>query len=100
LRRNDYCWKAWSGLDAYHTELTLKPEAGKIQFMSFQNSDISVEDAKALQEGYPKYKAWVGANHPDDWKKVIVPATAGLSGRQLGELESSLCKAYLEATKK
>ena len=95
LWRNDYCLKAWCGLDVYHDELTLKPKDGKIQLMSFQNGSVSAEDQKACNEALPKYAAWAQANRPDEWKKLN-----DLAGRPLGELESRLCKVYLEATKK
>lgn len=99
LWRNDYCLKAWCGLDVYHDELTLKPKDGKIQFMSFQNGSVSAEDQKACEEVWPKYAAWAEANRPDECKKLNAPVAYDLKGQPLGELESRVCKAYLEATK-
>jgi len=99
LWRNDYCLKAWCGLDVYHDELTLKPKDGKIQFMSFQNGSVSAEDQKACNEASPKYAAWAQANRPDEWKKLNAAVAYDLKGRPLGELWSQICKDYLDSQK-
>jgi hypothetical protein len=100
LWRDLYCLKAWCGLDVYHGELTLKSKAGKIQLMSFANGVVGAEDQKACDEASPKYIAWAEANRPEEWKKIRVPVAYDLKGRPLGELESAVCKVYLEAMKK
>jgi len=100
LVRNAYCYKAWCGLDLYHSELTLRTKEGKIQFMAFRDGLVTAEDRKACDEAWPKYAAWASANRAEEWKKLNAPVAYDLKGRPLGELESSLCKAYLEATKK
>ena len=94
LWRNEYCLEAMCGFDVWHNEVIFKPKDGKIQFMSFT---ASPEDRKACGEAYPKYVAWAAANRPEEWKKLNAPAAYDLKGRPLGELASSVCRAYLDS---
>lgn len=91
--RNDSCIKATTGLDVAPATYFVTSKGGKIQTVRI----VLLPDVKnAFDMNVPKYAAWAEANRPDEWKKIIDPAANGLAGQALGELDSSVCKAYLE----
>ena len=97
LNRNDYCIRAVLGLDVARTETIFTAKDGKIGSVKIA---LLPEDQAAMGQAYPKFEAWLRTNRPDEWEKLGSPGAYDLKGRALGELSRSMCKAYLEATKK
>jgi predicted amidohydrolase len=89
--RNEYCVKAWSGLDVWRHDLTLGAQDSKIRLFSVMRT-AEVENALG---SYRKLIDWAEANRPEQWKKVNAPVAYDLKGRPLGELESQVCKDFL-----
>ena len=95
LGRDDYCIKAWCGLDVWHADLTLKPKDGKIQLMSSISS--SAEDQKGLRGDVPEVRG-LGLSQPARRvEETGAPAIYNLKGQPLGELASEVCKDYLDS---
>jgi hypothetical protein len=95
--RDEYCVKAWTGLDVWTYDLTLGALDNKIRPFGVLRTS---ESGQAWVASYRKLINWAEANRPDDLKRVWSPAAAyPPSGRELGELESGLCKAYLDSLK-
>jgi hypothetical protein len=94
--RNDYCIKAFSGLDVAKSEDTYTFKDGKIQKLT---SELLPEAASAMSIQAPKAAAWMQANRPDDFSKYTNPTAYNLAGRAVGEVGNPLCKAYLESQK-
>ena len=93
---DESCVKAWSGLDVWRYDLTLGALENKIRLFSAIRTS---ESGQAWVASYRKLINWAEANRPDDLKRVWSPAAYPPSGRALGELESGLCKEYLDSLK-
>jgi len=94
--RDEYCVEAWTGLDVWRYDLTLGALDNKIRLFRAMRTS---ESNQAWVASYRKLINWAEANRPDDLKRVWSPASYPPSGKELGELESGLCKAYLESLK-
>ena len=87
------CWEA-EGLDVLHLDVTYVIQDQRIRSVV---GDIVPGEKQVREEGISRTYEWYAANRPAEYQQLTDPVSAGLSGRQWGELYAGLCRDYLEA---
>jgi hypothetical protein len=59
---------------------------------------ILPDEGRVLEAGAAKLHSWAVVHRPEEQEIHLHPESAGLTGREYGELVVELCRDYLEAT--